>query len=324
MRHAGNEPSRLNLEISAYLGNVLNERGGDLRFLEQVDPLPRGPRPEDLRQERSEDLAVTHAVGVGGEAGVSSPFRVIDRLGAATPLRVVAHGQGEVAIPGSKDLVGHDIGVLVAEPAGGRRVVVQRLLRQEVAGDVRQGGHGGVQQRDVQVLTLPRAFPRVKRREDTRGGVQPGDQIADRDADLGGRAVRVSGNAHQAAARLGEEVVSRQVGVRSRLPVAGNGGVDQPGVLRAQSLVIQALLRHPAHAEVLHHDVRLGHQSPRNFLPPVRGEIERDAALVAVEAEVVGALAGQERRSPGARVVTAAGPLDLDDVRAQVAEEHRA
>ena len=53
-------------------------------------------------------------------------------------------------------------------------------------------------------------------------------------------------------------------------------------------------------------------------------EIERDALLVAVDAQEIRALAVDERRSPGARVVAAARMLDLDDPRAHVGEQHRA
>src|SRR5262249_32091237 len=55
------------------------------------------------------------------------------------------------------------------------------------------------------------------------------------------------------------------------------------------------------------------------------GEVERDAALVAVAREVVGAQGRQtgqrqEWRPPGTRLVAGAGALDLDDLRAEVAE----
>ena len=53
-------------------------------------------------------------------------------------------------------------------------------------------------------------------------------------------------------------------------------------------------------------------------------EIERDALLVAVDAEEVRALALEKRRSPGARVVAFARLFDLDDARAHVGEQHRA
>ena len=53
-------------------------------------------------------------------------------------------------------------------------------------------------------------------------------------------------------------------------------------------------------------------------------EVERDAFLVAVDAEEVGALAGDKGRSPGPRLVPAPGLLDLDDARPHVGQQHRA
>src|SRR5215471_15424871 len=53
-------------------------------------------------------------------------------------------------------------------------------------------------------------------------------------------------------------------------------------------------------------------------------EVDRDALLVAVDAQVVRAFAFDERRTPRARVVAARWMLDLDDPRAHVGRKHRA
>jgi hypothetical protein len=53
-------------------------------------------------------------------------------------------------------------------------------------------------------------------------------------------------------------------------------------------------------------------------------EVEGHRALVAVEGQVVGGALVDERRTPGARVVAAVGPLDLDHLGAQIAERHGA
>ena len=53
-------------------------------------------------------------------------------------------------------------------------------------------------------------------------------------------------------------------------------------------------------------------------------EIEREAFLVPVDAQEVGALLSEERRTPSTRVVAAPGLLDLDDPGAHVGEHHRA
>ena len=53
-------------------------------------------------------------------------------------------------------------------------------------------------------------------------------------------------------------------------------------------------------------------------------EVEREAFLVAIDAEEVGALARHERRSPGARVVASPRTFDLDHARAHVRQHQRA
>src|SRR5205085_8211057 len=53
-------------------------------------------------------------------------------------------------------------------------------------------------------------------------------------------------------------------------------------------------------------------------------EVERDAFLVSVDAEKVGAFTVDEGRTPGSRVVTFAWLLDFDDAGAHIAQHHRA
>src|SRR5262249_48366945 len=53
-------------------------------------------------------------------------------------------------------------------------------------------------------------------------------------------------------------------------------------------------------------------------------EVQREAALVAVHAHEGRALVAPERRRPGAGIVAASRPLDLDDVGTHVAEDLRA
>src|SRR5439155_10751773 len=57
-------------------------------------------------------------------------------------------------------------------------------------------------------------------------------------------------------------------------------------------------------------------------LQPVRlAQIERDGLLVAIAGKVVRAEFADKRRAPAARVVAGAGPFDLDDLGAEIAEQ---
>src|SRR5207248_2670370 len=73
-------------------------------------------------------------------------------------------------------------------------------------------------------------------------------------------------------------------------------------------------------AKVLQHDVALAHQllkKLRTFRP---GQVQRDTALVAIATEEVGTERAGEWRAPGAGIVAAARPFDLDDLGPQVAK----
>ena len=101
---------------------------------------------------------------------------------------------------------------------------------------------------------------------------------------LGRRAVRGAGDAHQAGARLDEEIVPGEVAVRARSPEAGDRGVDQPWVALAQGIVAEAARLQPADAEVFEQHVGGRGQVGSDFAPARRRQVEGDAALVAVRA----------------------------------------
>ena len=80
-----------------------------------------------------------------------------------------------------------------------------------------------------------------------------------------------------------------------------------------------------AGAEVLHHHVRAGDPVAQPSPVCVAREVGRDAELVAVDGEIVGALATLvERRSPATRLVSLAGALDLEHVGPKIAQQHGA
>ena len=152
-------------------------------------------------------------------------------------------------------------------------------------------------------------------------GVEARDHVHEGDADLG-RLARRPGDAHQAADRLDERVVPRQVGT-ALLAEAGDLAVDDAPVPFRDLLVADAEPLQGAGAEVRDDDVRALAQARRHRCVRRLLEVERDRALVAVRRVVVGRPAGGVGgRLPAARVV-AARRLDLDHVRAEVAERHR-
>ncbi len=95
-------------------------------------------------------------------------------------------------------------------------------------------------------------------------------------------------------------------------------------MLSAQRFVAEAEVIEQAGAEVLDQHVRFGSEPPSAGEVTGIGEIECDAALVAVDGVEVGRLtAAVIWRSPGAGVIPHARTLDLDDLGAKVGEQHR-
>ena len=109
-------------------------------------------------------------------------------------------------------------------------------------------------------------------------------------------------------------------------------------MLRLERLIVQADLAERAGTKILHEDVALLDDSIEQRAAVGLLEIERDAFLVPIDAEEVGAFARvsgepiarilrdglQKGRPPAAGVVASAGLFDLDDARAHVGEKHRA
>ncbi len=164
------------------------------------------------------------------------------------------------------------------------------------------------------------------------GAEHPGDDVADRDAHLGRPAALVvgrAGDAHESAHGLDHEVVARAVGGGPRRAVAGDREVDERRVQLAQDVVIEAEAGEATRPEVLDEDVAAGQQAAQHLGTVGLVQVERDRALVAVDREVVGrgprVVGGVA--DPGWAPATgriALGRLDLDDVGAEIAEEHRA
>ena len=188
-----------------------------------------------------------------------------------------------------------------------------------------------VEQRHVDVLAASGDVARPQRGEDRVAGVHPGHHVGDAHAHLHRRAVGLAGHAHDPAHALDHEVVSRAVRRRAVLTETGDRAIDQAGVDRREIGVTEAPPRQIAQLEVLQKNIRPRRQPADHARAFRAGDVHRRRALVAVGAEVIGALARvaalgvlHERRPPAAGVVARTGALDLDHVGAQIAQHLRA
>src|SRR5690606_7107337 len=106
---------------------------------------------------------------------------------------------------------------------------------------------------------------------------------------------------------------------RTSLTKAGNAGVDQTRVKRAQGLVVHTQPLCDAGTRVLDEDVGSLHERIKRLTPLFRLQIQRYRALVAIEREEAGAiLAFQAEAHRLTGGVTGLGRLDLDHVRTHV------
>ena len=129
----------------------------------------------------------------------------------------------------------------------------------------------------------------------------------------------MAGEAHDPAHRLRDHVVGGALRVGSRLAEARDRRHHQPRMLALELLPAVAEPLHHARTEVLDEHVGALEQ-PLEHAAVGRGvEIEREALLAAVERDEVGGRVADEGADP-ARVVAAAGRLDLDHARTQIGE----
>ena len=103
--------------------------------------------------------------------------------------------------------------------------------------------------------------------QDPDGRVQPGDDVADRHADLGRPpAVRVgvTGDRHQATDGLDDEVVAGPVFRGTGSSIAADREVDEGRIDGPKRLVVEPELIERPGAEVLDEDVSVGEQPPQD------------------------------------------------------------
>src|SRR6185437_2527141 len=125
--------------------------------------------------------------------------------------------------------------------------------------------------------------------DDGVGTEHAGRDIGDRHAETGWAAVGFSRYAHQPRHALHDQVVRRPIARRSLLAESRDQTVDDARTSLFDGLVAEAETVDRAGAEVFDDDVGKLDQLPEDLLARLALEIERQAALIAVDAQVVGA-----------------------------------
>ena len=189
----------------------------------------------------------------------------------------------------------------------------------------------GVDHADIDELAAAGLVGAQDGADDADGAHGGGHQVADAGADLHRRVLVGAGDRHDAAERLGHDVVGRPVGVGAAAgaPVAeaADGGVDQLGEALVQGLVAQAQAIHDAAAIVLDHGVGAVAQPHHQLAAFGLLQVDGDRLLVAVDRGEVAAERPQlvvGMVGPDDARVVAVERLDLDDLRALVGQQHGA
>ena len=184
--------------------------------------------------------------------------------------------------------------------------------------------HHHIEQRHIDHLPTPGLLPLAQRRLDADHGIETGQDIRIGHADLLRRAVGFSGQVHDAAHALDDEIVSGPPGIGSILPEPGDRAIDQPRIGSRNAFVIETETLQAAELEVFDHHIGIRDQRfhPLEIVGIV--EIGKHAVLAPVGGvEIGGVLAAirpvHERRAPAARIV-ALGAFDLHDFGTQIGE----
>ena len=177
-------------------------------------------------EDRTELVAVAHAIGVGAEAGVVDELGQPDDGADRGEQAVVAAGDHQLAVARREHLVGRHH----REP---RALAVRHGAVGEVAGEVvADVAERGLVERDVDHRALAAAAALEQRGEHPER--RPGARalVDQRRADADARPAGLAGHRDQPARRLHQRVVAGLVAERPDVAVRADRAVDEPRVAR--------------------------------------------------------------------------------------------
>ena len=310
--HAARQYLRMRQGLADRIHRPHRHAGG----VEHLDPV-RAIVPCQHRLHRRDQFGqVAHPVGIGGEARIGLPLRVPQHIGDALPVRLVGTADVDVAVGGAERLVRR----------GEHMARTQRLRRHPGGEEDRRVPVGllqrGFHQRGVDHLPAPGLQLVHVRGEDAHRGEDAAVDVCHRVAGLHRRTAGLAGDAHQAREALRDQVEAALVGPRPVATVPGHRAVDQAGIDLRQHVVAETELLERAAPVVLGEHVGACDHPAQHLLALLVLEVQRDAALVAVQDHERCRHAVHARLAIAARVVATGQLLDLDHFGAEVGEHH--
>ena len=155
---------------------AFDPRGQDVRAVQELEPLRRGAGREDPVQDLL-DLVTVKVPGHVVALRIVPQMLDTEELAEGRPALVVASGKAEPAVLGAERAP--DAMEKLVAAAGARRLPAGERRVGELEG--LHGNHRPIDAR-ADLLALPCAFARVKRREDAGGEGQGGVRVGDRGA----------------------------------------------------------------------------------------------------------------------------------------------
>ena len=160
-----------------------------------------------------------------------------------------------------------------------RHLVADRPARRL---EVQHGDLGG-EQVALHPLALAGLLALQQRHQDAHRAEDAGGQVGHRDADAHRALAGQAGDRHQPAHALRDLVEAGTLAIRPVLAEARDAGIDQPRIDRSQRRIVDAEAELHVGAIVLHQHVGALHQALQDRHAVGRLQIERHAALVAMQ-----------------------------------------
>src|SRR6185503_19478928 len=312
------EPEMPHDGIGEHLVERVDRTDRDIRFAQTSNDLRLREGLHTSFDDRDDLPTVCDPLRVVGEALVLEQLLEVERTTKALEERVVRDADVDVPVARTERLVRDDRRMHV--PFGPRH----RAVGEEARGLAREQRDLPADHRRVDDLPLAGAIARVQGGGDRERREHARDHVGLRHADHDRIAARLAGETHDPAHPLNDEVVRGPRAAWAVLAEAADMAEDRSRIDSSYTFIGKAQARERPRAEVLDDDIALLDEAFEHALPVRVLEIERDAALVAIDGEVVRRDTFDARRRPLTRLIAGAWHLDLDDVRAVVAEHERA
>ena len=248
-----------------------------------------------------------------GEARIGTEVAAPHGADQTLPGRPVVGGDQHIAVARRVQAVRCHVGQV--RPLAGRHMAQLLEGRHEA---LHHRERGLVQCR-VHQLAAAAGLAVEQRHHGAERAVHRGQIVGGSQGDAAGRPVRVAGQLADAGEGVADRPVAGPRGVRAGLAVAADAHHHQAGVERLHRVPAEAQALHHAGPVVLDQDIGVRQQPGEHLLAGRLLEIDRDAALAALDRHRLQRHAVGEQAHLAHRV--ALGRLDLDDLGAEVGQQ---